>query len=78
MVHRKKDLVPCEIGTAAGQIFELAAMGPTHDVDNLIFYGCMVCHAPPHPKRDALLETALHRRCHCTVSLARKEMALEQ
>lgn len=39
MVHRQKHLVPCKIGTAACQIFEVAGLVPIHDIDDLIFHG---------------------------------------
>ena len=56
MVNGKEDLVPRELGAAACQVFEVAGMGPMHNVDHLIFRGRLLCHVPPFGERNALLK----------------------
>ena len=55
MVDGEKDLVPREIGAATRHVFEVAGLGPLHDVDHLIFYGRMLCHAPLDGERNTVL-----------------------
>ena len=54
-VDGKKHLVPREITALAHDLFEITIMGPLHDVDYLIFYGRVLCHAPPTKYRNELL-----------------------
>ena len=54
-VDGEKHLVPRQVGALPRDLFEVAGMGSVHDVDHLIFYGRMLCHAPPFREQNALL-----------------------
>ena len=46
-VDGEKQLVPRQIGTFLRELFEVARARMKHDVDYLILYSRMLCHAPP-------------------------------
>ena len=46
-VDGEKHLVPRQIGALTRHLFEVAAMDSVHEVDDEIFYGRILCHAPP-------------------------------
>jgi hypothetical protein len=48
-------LVPRKIGALTHDLFEVARAPVKHYVDHLIFYGRMLCHAPPFREQNALL-----------------------
>ena len=55
MVNREKDLVPCEVGAAPHQVFDVARRYRPHYVDHLIFRGDLLRHVPPFEGRNELL-----------------------
>ena len=55
MVNHEKHLVPCEVGAATRNVFEVAGRGSVQDVDHLIFRGDLLRHVPPVEERNALL-----------------------
>jgi hypothetical protein len=46
-IDGEKHLVPRQIGALPHDLFKVARARVKHDVDHLIFYGRMLCHAPP-------------------------------
>ena len=55
-VDGEKYLVPRQTGALTYDLFEVTDMDSAHDVDDLIFYGRGLCHAPPIGDQDALLK----------------------
>lgn len=55
-VDGKKHLVPRKISALTRHLFEVATVGSVHEVDYNIFYGSMLCHAPPFGEQNALLQ----------------------
>jgi hypothetical protein len=55
-VDGEKYLVPRQTGTLTYDLFEVTDMNSAHDVNHLIFYGQMLCHAPPIGEQNALLK----------------------
>lgn len=55
-VDGKKHLIPRQIGALTHDLFEVARVCEKHDVDHLIFYGRMLCHAPPFREQNELLK----------------------
>lgn len=46
-VDGEKHLVPRQIGALTCDVFEVAGLNSLYDVDDLIFNGRRLCHAPP-------------------------------
>ena len=55
-VDGEKHLVPRQIGASARDLFKVTGTGSAHDVDDLNFHGCRLCHAPPFGVGNELLE----------------------
>ena len=64
-VDGEKNLVPRQIGTVTGDLFEIAGTGSLDEVDHLILHGWMLCHASPFKETEcAAGGKAVHGRCH--------------
>ena len=55
-VDGEKYLVPGQTGALTYDLFEVTDMDSAHDVDYLIFYSRVLCHAPPIEEQHALLK----------------------
>ena len=55
-VDGEKYLVPRQTSALTYDLFEVTGMDSAHDVDDLIFYGRGLCHAPPIGEQKALLK----------------------
>ena len=55
-VDGEKYLVPGQTGALTYDLFEVTDMDSAHDVDNLIFYSRVLCHAPPIEEQHTLLK----------------------
>ena len=65
-VDGEKYLVPRQTSALTYDLFEVTDMDSAHDVDDLIFYGRMLCHAPPIGEQNALL-----KKQYCIVGATR-------
>jgi len=55
-VDGEKYLVPGQTGALTYDLFEVTDMDSAHDVDDLIFYGRVLCHTPPIGEQNVLLK----------------------
>jgi hypothetical protein len=56
VIDGEKHLVPRQIGALTRHLVEVAAMGSVHGVDDEIFRGRLLCHAPPVGEESAPLQ----------------------